>query len=183
MIKISKNDLERVHQGDIFRNVEYLENVTEQDGNCFISKIVFPYCLVLTQDCDLAQDHDYRNSDSKGGDKILISVIIAPLYNNEHFKAGEHLSNLKLRMSPIAWKATEGNNIRNNQHPRYHYFKFGDDVELPDSVLDFKHYFTVKIDQLESIKTKDYIGSVCELYREDVSHRFSTFLSRIGLPD
>ena len=70
-----------------------------------------------------------------------------------------------------------------NENKRYHYLKFNDDVTIPESVVDFKHYFTVNILYLESIYEKSYVCSVDSLYRELISQRFSNFLSRIGLPD
>ena len=60
---------------------------------------------------------------------------------------------------------------------------FADDVELVESVIDFKHYFTVTVNYLNSIYEKKYVCSVDSLYRELISQRFSNFLARIGLPD
>jgi len=51
------------------------------------------------------------------------------------------------------------------------------------SVIDFKHYFSVNVCYLMGIKKEKFICKIYELYREDISHRFASFLSRIGLPE
>ncbi|WP_278949491.1 hypothetical protein, partial [Alistipes putredinis] len=73
----------------------------------------------------------------------------------------------------------------NNSHPRYHTLDFGDNntYGMVKSVIDFKHYFSVSINYLESIKQSNFVGKIKELYREDISHRFAAFLSRVGLPN
>lgn len=43
----------RIFQGDIYKDVEFIEYAIEKSGVIEISKIVFPFVVVLTQDCDL----------------------------------------------------------------------------------------------------------------------------------
>ena len=184
MMKIDiEKKLERVYQGDIIANVEFIEYAIEQDGQIEISKIIFPNVYVLTQDCDLEQEHNSRSNESNN-DKQLISIIVAPLYNLEHVYLGEHLSELGLRMRTISNKSTttENKTLLQNQIPRYHYLEFEKEFALQNSIIDFKHYFTVSSNLLLSLKKKSYIGKVSELYRENISHRFAFYLSRIGLP-
>lgn len=186
MIKVikDKEKLDRVSQGDIFKNVEYLEHVKEDNGICEVSKIIFPYVVILTQDCDLQQDCKFRNMKvTTSQDKLLLSVIVAPLYNSEHVFLGEHLSKLGLKVEPIKKNKTPGANIRSNQNPRYQYIEFSDDIQIPTGIIDFKHYFTVNINYLNDIRDHNWVCQVCELYRESISQRFAYYLSRIGLPN
>jgi hypothetical protein len=184
VIRVNSNRIKRVCQGDIFRNIEYIEYAIERKGICEISKILFPLVIVLTQDCDLDQDFNSRNkaTRSKNQDKYLLSVIVAPLYNIEHIYNGEHLSELELEMQKITKKSTHGKLLLQNQLPRYHYLEFKNDIPIVPSVIDFKHYFTVNLPYLLMIKKANFICKVSTLYREDISHRFASFLSRIGLP-
>ena len=116
--------------------------------------------------------------------KYLISVIVAPMYNFEDFRIGKHLEQLGLLMENKGSRnRSTCKNIISNENKRYHYLKFNDDVPIPESVVDFKHYFTINILYLENIYEKSYVCSVDSLYRELISQRFSNFLSRIGLPD
>jgi hypothetical protein len=181
MIKVNKEWNDRVCQGDIFKDVEYIEYAIEKEGNIEISKIIFPLVIVLTQDCDLAQDYTFRSEKKKTQDKYLLSSLVAPIYNLEHLLKGEHLKELKLNMLFFESK-TQITNLKNNEIPRFHCLEFPSDIPIVTSVIDFKHYFTANILYLSSIKKENFICKVSELYREDISQRFASFLSRIGLP-
>lgn len=186
MIKVDKVIETRVCQGDIIKNVEFIEYADEVDGQLEISKITFPLVVVLTQDCDLEQDFNNRSASQKASqDKHLISIIVAPLYNIEHLYDGEHLSELGLKMQVINRKPEKSDNkfLRQNQNPRYHYFEFPSELGVVNSAVDFKHYFTVNLNYLTKHKVNNFVCKISELYRESVSHRFSFYLSRIGLPN
>jgi hypothetical protein len=186
MIKIDLDpSTSRITQGDIISNVEFIEYAEEKEGQFEISKLIFPLVFVLSQDCDLEQDYNNRHDSSKTNqDKHLISVIVAPLYNFEHLKNGEHLIDLGLSMAPFSPNPSKTDNrfLKNNQNPRYHYLAFEPSLPIVDSVIDFKHYFTVNINYITILKRTNFVGAVKELYREDISQRFASFLSRIGLP-
>ena len=174
----------RISQGDIYKDVDFIEYAIEKNDVIEISKIVFPLIIVLTQDCDLNQDYTVRwaRNGASNHDKKLISIIVAPLYNAEHVYLGEHLSELKMEMVKINRGKTPGKTLRQNQTPRYHYLEFPLDIPVVPSVIDFKHYFTVNVEYLKKHKQKNFICQIGPLYREDVSQRFSSYLSRIGLP-
>ena len=185
--KTYKNEEKQICQCDIFRNIEYIERAEEHEEFIAISKIVFPNVIILTQACDLQQDFWARISnkdrDEKKHDKYLISVLVAPLYNFEDFRNGEHLLQLKRKMVIQGKiKGTTCSNIMKNENKRYHYLKFDND-QIADSVIDFKHYFTVDVLYLYNLYEKSYVCSMECLYRELVLQRFANFLSRIGLPD
>jgi len=183
-LKIYKRPRKRVSQGDVFKDVDHIEYYIEEKGQIELSKIIFPYVYVLTQDCDLAQDFTFRSQKQKTDDKILFSALVAPIYNYEFVIEGTHLSELNLDMRIFKGNSSSAiNDLKNNNNPRYHYLDFGKDSILPPSIIDFKHYFSVNIMYLESIRKSNRVFKVKELYREDVSQRFSSYLSRIGLPD
>lgn len=186
MVRTNDKRLDRIEQGDIITDVEFIESVEEKDGIITVSKIIFPLVIVLTQDCDLTWDFKSRNSEKTvNQDKYLFSVIVAPLYNYEHFITGEHLSELNQKMRLISSNPnkTDNKNLKENETARYHYLDFDETIQIVNSVIDFKHYFTVNIQKLQEHKKRHYICSVSELYRERISQRFANYLSRIGLPD
>lgn len=177
-----------INQCDIFRNLEFIEYVKELGNTIEVSKIVFPLSIVLTQACDLQQDYNARKRNAEGNsasqDKFLISVIVAPIYNFEEFRQGTHLEQLGLSMEPKGRREKSlCSNIIKNENKRYHYLNFSLDVELVESVIDFKHYFTVNANLLNQLYDTNYVCSIDSLYRELILQRFSNFLSRIGLPD
>jgi hypothetical protein len=92
------------------------------------------------------------------------------------------VTELNMKMEPINRVKSPGQNLRNNETPRYHYLEFPETVPVPPSVIDFKHYFAVNVSHLKRLKAKNFVCQVSALYREDISQRFSSFLSRIGLP-
>ena len=185
MVEANKINDQRLKQGDIISNVEYIESVVEEDGIIKVSKIVFPLVIVLTQDCDLTWDYDNRSKTSDMQDKFLISVIVAPIYNYEHFIRGEHLQEIGQKMATISTnpKKSDNKNLRNNETPRYHYLEFADNIPIVNSVIDFKHYFTVNVVNLQKHKQNHFVCSISTLFRERISQRFANYLSRIGLPE
>ena len=97
---------------------------------------------------------------------------------------GEHLSQIGLNMQNMGRRSkSKCGNIIQNEDKRYHYLNFDKNVPITECVIDFKHYFTVNINYLDSVYKEQYICSIDSLYRELISQRFSNFLSRIGLPD
>lgn len=175
----------RLSHGDIIRDVECVESVVEKNGQLELVKIIFPLVVVLTQDCDLAQDYKFRWSrkPTTTQDKLLLSVLVAPLYNAEHVYNGEQLSDLGMNMTTINRSKSPGENLRKNETPRYHYIDFGSKVPIVPSVIDFKHYFSVNSSYLKKAKSGGFVCRLSSLYREDVSQRFTSFLARIALPD
>lgn len=191
MIKTKKTYQAIIKQGDIIKDIEFIESIDEKDGNLEIRKIIFPLVIVLSQDCDLNQDYDFRYGkykEKQNHDKYLISVLVAPLYNIDHFTEGKHLELLGRTAQTITKfnkkkkPTTQYKNLLDNEIHRYHYLDFDDDVPIVPSIVDFKHYFTVNVEYLKKHKKQNFVCSVSSLYRERISQRFSYFLGRIGLP-
>lgn len=182
MTKIRSKRHSRICQGDIFRDIEHIEHVKERRGILEVSKIVFPYVVILTQDCDLEQDYKFRKEPNLTKDKLLISVLVAPLYTAEHVFQGEHMSDLGMTMATVNKKRTAGDYLMNNERPRYHYLSFPQSSTLVDSVVDFKHYFSANVSYLLKTRAQSFVCTLAELHREDLSQRFASYLARIGLP-
>ncbi len=169
----------RIFQGDIFKNVPYVESFSESNGQIEVAIITFPYAIVISQECDLQWDSNKRPD---GFD--LISALLIPLYNYEHVLDGSYLEHLGTKMGTISKKTnkTDNKNLRQNETPRYHYLEFPDDVEIVPSVADFKQYFAVSIDTLSKLKDNDYVCTIASPFKEHLVQRFTNYLSRIGLP-
>lgn len=177
-----KTTMTRLHQGDIIRDVQSVEYYVEDEHNFELSRIEYPFVVVLTQDCDLESDHEYATDEPpENQDKILFYILVAPLYNAQHFRLGEHLSELD---SMIMEPKNSGlfSTIKKNQNPRYHYLDFEGSIEIPASVIDFKHFFSVNSNYLRISKQSNLAYTLPTPYREDISQRFASFLARIGLP-
>ena len=185
MIKIANKTNKIISQGDIFRDIEFIEKYSISAGYLEIALIHFPLVIVLTQECDLQLDNKNRleSENTPTQDKLLLSVLVAPLYYADKFFIGEHLELIPRKMAKYKKSSTEGKHIKQNQNPRYHYLEFPKDVKIVPSVIDFKHYFSINVETLyQLLENGNYICSVSELFRESISQRFANFLSRIGLP-
>jgi len=179
---VYKADIEkRLCQGDILKDFSYDLNIPTATGE---RKIVmnFPYVIVLTQDCDLMRDFEYRNHTEKSKPvNSLYSVLICPMFIAAKYREGTHLENLGItadRKGGENWK-----NIENNQNPRIHYLMENAALSIPELVIDFKYFYTFPTETMYQIKDSSFKGRVVDLYRESISQRFSNYLSRIALPD
>ena len=192
----------RIVQGDILKDIMFIEwDTSNSDPNdiTFIkNKLV--YAVILSQDCDL--DHDFKNRNNHNAEKqdaYLQSILVCPAYLKEVFKAGDHLKGQQdardesfdvpqgfdLQMEPKGgdnWKK-----ILKNLDPRYHSLQGDPQFQVPDLIIDFKHYYALPVTYLykiyESHHDLHYVASLEELFRESLCQRFSFYLSRIGLPE
>lgn len=180
-----ENTGDRVLQGDIFNNLS-IPIFSDNELNLIESY----YSVVLSQDCDLNQDYDAWNA-FKDNDNIesinnkrIPSILLCPAYPANQVREGVNLEFLDLPMSKISHPSkTPWKKIIQNETPRYHFLSGVNDFEIPDLVLDFKRYYTVSRDYLYSVYDDFYVASLNELYREDLSLRFSNYFSRVGLPN
>jgi hypothetical protein len=152
-----------------------------------MSEWFLPYAIVLTQECDLEQDHENREKlDGSGSDtnhdKLLPSVLMCPGYLSVQFREGKHLDFLNRRM--MRYPSDPWRSIKANQNPRYHYLCAWTLLQVPELILDFKHFFTLPTDVLRNVygSEQHYIARLSPLYREDLNQRFAAYLARVGLP-
>lgn len=170
---------ERVCQGDIFQDL--FISVGSGDDTSHIEANL-EYAVILSQDCDLEQDYTERTKYPKPdkNDKHIDTILVSPAYALEDFAKGQHIS--ERQMETFNVKKIDKLK-RNDEYKRYHYLV--EDIEngVPELVLDFKHFITAPRNIIYTLKPTNYVASINEIYREDVSLRFANYLSRIGLPN
>lgn len=169
----------RICQGDIFQNL--FISIGSGGGTLHVEANL-EYAVVLTQDCDLQQDFTERNVKpvSANNDKHLNTILICPAYSLEDFIVGSHIEGKTMgKFGPKDILKLRKNDV----FKRYHYLAEDLDNDIPDLVLDFKHFLTAPRDMLYSDRKTGYVASINEIYREALSQRFANFLARIGLPD
>ena len=181
------------HQGAVYRDVcVALLLPSETVGTFDLKKVELEYAVVMTQECDLAQDDKNRQKvadadqaapdGGEGQDKFLPSVLVCPGYPSTRFRGGAHLSALKLKMRAVSSK--EFDKIKKNRQLRYHYLSAHSALRVPEMVVDFKHIHTVSTELLREryAARSHYLACLRCPYREDLSQRFAAYLSRVGLP-
>jgi len=83
------------------------------------------------------------------------------------------------RIPSDEWRKVCQNNVY-----RYHYLGNAEEQQVPELILDFKHYFTIPRDiAYRPDFKKCYLATMDDLFREHLSQRFANYLSRIGLPE
>ena len=171
----------KIHQGDIIEDVEVTTAVIK-DGKPITTQITYPYAVIMTQECDLEQDYSNRNNEEKvDEDKYLQSILLCPVYIAEMLKEGKHLAELEInRMyrNSAMWSI-----ITRNNEKRFHYLKSCEKSSMVALAIDFKEYFTLMRDEVYDLHSKQYKISLDKIFRENLSHRFTHYLSRIGLPN
>jgi hypothetical protein len=148
-----------------------------------VDAIAYNYAVTLTQECDLEHDFHNRQGTPEKHDKFLPSVLLAPAYLAERLREGEHLSDIGLVME--RYNSSRWRLIKRNGNERYHFLAQDITFQVPDLVIDFKHYFTMPRDNFysELLDREHYVASVRVPFREHLSSRFTHYLARIGLPE
>lgn len=173
----------RVRQGDILKNISIVLGFSTSDEKKVLpSYFNFNYGIVVSQDCDLLSDYRERknNSPDKKQDKYLPTILICPAYLWEDFKEGKHFENWSMQ----AFNSSNYKKLqKNDEYKRFHYLPGEVKFFIPELVIDFKHFITIPRDSLYKKRNKIYTVSLNELFREELSQRFTNYLSRIGLPE
>ncbi len=201
MYLVRETPLIRPWQGDIYKNIRIINDIIlEYDSEGYLEKAsiddaVYNYAVILTQECELEQDYSNRKDNSEyryyrrakqievKHDKYIPMILLAPAYLAETLKDGDHLiDEFELKMAKYGGK--DWAKIVTNENKRYHYLKTNANLNVPNLIIDFKHYFTISRDVFfDKYLNNSYLASITILYREELSRRFSSFISRIGIPD
>jgi hypothetical protein len=173
-----KHECQRICQGDILRDFVFRNVINDK-----VQEYYFPYVIVVSQDCDLEQFQSklVEKKDDNIFNQYIPNVLFIPSFPAESVREGSHLLELYYvkhdRINSEKWRI-----IKNNNNERYHYIKGYVDYQIPDLICDFKHFYTVGFDFINSQYKDVYLATINELFREGLSQRFTNYLSRIGLP-
>lgn len=175
----------QVFQGEIFSDLPqvriHLEYINPKLNDVKVRRLIHPWSIVVTQDCDLESDFRTR---SKGTTVTQLTNVLfcQLLLASDVFKANYNNPN----QTANDWVRTE-----QNKTERYHYFQRAELVEdakgegLPTLIADFKKYFTIPTDELYAYIDQQITIRRCILnspYLEHFSSRFHNFQSRVALP-
>jgi hypothetical protein len=171
----------RFQQGDILKDVSIIAGTDYDEVNheIIVSETTLEYAVIINQDCDLEHDFTLKD-DLNNHDKDLPNILLLPAYLSSKFKDGKHMGEKRKSM---VWNSALFKPITQNNNNRFHFINSNEDYQIPDLVIDFKHVYSINKGVIYRNINQVYLASFCELYRESLSHRYSFFLSRIGLPD
>ena len=186
-----RNPTDRIMQGDIFEDVpvprwdiDFDDIIVDPDKSDRLK-----FAVVLSQDCDLERDFDNwkKRKIKPSRDKILPSILVCIAYPSKQLLEGDHCGS---GVAMVNWKEQKlSKQLEENNHARFHFLAepTEDDkkngIHIPSLIVDFKHCNSLPVKVVYKLLTSErYKGSVNELFREELSHRFSSYLSRVGVP-
>ena len=114
---------------------------------------------------------------------------MCPIYDTTLAKQGEHICDA-LELMNIAivkdnlFNSHEKKVADKDWHYRFHSLEieYEGNIALDNSMIDFKHYFTVPISYLLHNRS-DRVFRLDDIYAEQITLKFATFLSRVAMPD
>ncbi len=172
-----------LHQGQLLRRV--WQWVTKYDGNgkpVGFEPRVHKLAVIVSQDCDLAQDFGSRRDDV-WVETDLRSVLLCPAL------PAEELRSQRKEINRSFWPI-----VRSNKAERYQYL-----AQVPTEadaaagghepiLVDFKSYFSVRTVELyRQIRATDEESAALFTvlntpWREHLQQRFASYQTRVGLP-
>ncbi len=143
-----------------------------------------PRTIVLSPDCDLEWDYTARNEDAKSDTKLISHVLLCDLEDENALRPvrGSSPLNRIISSNHLNW-------VKGNRDERYHYLRPGSvnsDASSQEFYIDFKRLFAVQTDYLVKLTEEGQIerlGILKPPWVQHLSHRFTFFLGRVGLPD
>ena len=143
-----------------------------------------PLTIVLSPDCDLEWDYSARGEDANPGTKLISHVLLCDLEDTGALRPVTRSSPLNRINSSDHLKWVKG-----NRDERFHYIQpSSTDLGSPlqEFYIDFKRLFAVQTDYLIKLSEEGQVermGILKPPWIQHLSHRFTFFLGRIGLPD
>lgn len=182
---------ENICQGDVFKNVRYNYINGEDKDNVEIIEYTFPYAIIISQGCDVLSMGEIAISHEGKMTKFMPSILMCPIYHADYVSKAEHMdevfSNLGLQDDEndnrVMYTKKDKEVMQKDWHYRFHMLRvvIGKDVVMDNTLLDFKHYFTVPASYLVKNR-KNRIFHLEDIYAEQITLKFSTFLARVAMP-
>ena len=178
-----------IMQGDIYKNVKYSYIDSEDDSGVNVVEFEFPLAVIISQACDAIAMEQIITEQRGKPTKFMPSVLLCPIYDKTIAKKGEHLLDAFSKLDLVLEKedvyhSDDYKVAQRDWHYRFHALDVViDDKEvLNNAIIDFKHYFTVPMSYLVKHK-EDRIFHLDDLFAEQLSLKFATFISRVAIPD
>ena len=175
-------------QGDIFQKVRYSYIDSEDDEGVNIVEFEFPMAIIVSQACDVIAMEEVVNNKSGKPAKFMPSILMCPIYDKSASRSGDHIKDafgqlsLNIIKEPVYFN-NDLNIADKDWHYRFHSLTIetGTEKVLENTIIDFKHYFTVPISYLISHK-RDRLLHLDDLFAEQITLKFSTYLARVAIP-
>ena len=188
---VESPDSGALRQGEVLRGVNEvtfdLEDIPAEIHSEHTVKVgvkQHPLTIVLSPDCDLEWDYRSRKEDANSATKLISHVLLCDLEDEGKLRPVRKSSPLNRVIS-----STHLNWVKRNRDERFHYIRPSGattDFSLQDFYVDFKRLFAVQTEYLIRLTEEGQIerlGVLKPPWVQHLSHRFTFFLGRVGLPD
>ena len=179
-----------LRQGEILTNVVELqiklETITsiEAEADYSAKPVKHPFAIVVSQDCDLEQDFNFRFNDVGNVRHELPSILFCQVMEAKQFIKGPH--------NHLFNSSTFKGNFEKNIDFRFHFLQevpaefdlFRDGV--PELAMEFKRCFsmpTAEVYHRIKLSQTERRFHLLSPYREHFCDRFHNFNNRIALPE
>ena len=192
MFSRSPGGIERaLRQGEILSNVVELQikpkSIKSEDSDSIydVNPIKHPFAIIVSQDCDLEQGHNFTVHGKGNLRHELPSILFCQAQDVDKFRKSDLYRSL-FKEGPFR------RDFRNNDVFRYHFIQAVPteldtrNCGLPELGIDFKRYFSIPIAEVHRHLE---LGHTCRRtvlespYRDHFSQRFYNFSSRVALPE
>lgn len=166
-------------------NLESIETA-QNNTNYSLTPLVHPYAIIVSQDCDLEQDFNFRFHKLGKERHRLPSVLFCEVIDAEELVQGPRNDSI------FKGSGTTRNNFKNNSDFRFHFVQEIpaelDALEqgLPELGIEFKRYFSLPTGEVYRRIELSHAQRRCRLkspYLEHFCNRFHHFNNRIALPE
>ena len=149
--------------------------------------VVWPWAVVLTQECDLRLDRLARRGEpaKEGGDPVskdkrLHSVLLSPAFHRDEVLFGRYTE------EAMEWRGTRKDILLRNGDDRFHCLPTEDPLMTTPLILDFKLVVAAHPEYLEQWVRDHPEGVLAVLsspYRDRLVQRFVNYFGRIAEPE
>lgn len=185
---VAGNPEEALLQCEVLSDVvEFAADADGPGAGVDVHRIVHPYAILLTQDCDLDRDWEVRRSGAETHHRLLRNLLLCEVTTAEELRTGEKGGNAD--MPPV--NSSLWNSIRQNKDERFHFLEAAppnlDAARrgVEELVVHFLRVFTVPTGRLYRAIDAAHTARRARLrspYLEHLAHRFTTYWARIALP-
>jgi hypothetical protein len=181
---------EALRQGEILSDVLQLcvdpESIVSSGEEAFYY-LTHPLAIIISQECDLDLEFRARRQIPHPSGKVpdartqIPNILFCEVFHSDDLRSQQSLNSDMMRR------------IKSNSDERYQYLRQVSSAEdaLGEGILplaiDFKRHFTIRADEvyarLTVVRTTKRRCRLKSPYMEQVSARFSRYLSRIALPE
>lgn len=178
-----------IMQGDIYKDVRYSYIDSEDDSGVNVVEFEFPMAVIISQACDVIAMEEIILDKAGKPTKFMPSILLCPIYDKTIAKKGDHLVDAFEKLNLViekenVYQTDDFNVAKRDWHYRFHSLEIavGEKDILKNAIIDFKHYFTVPMSYLVANK-HNRIFHLDDLFAEQLSLKFATFISRVAIPN